>query len=190
MFFKKKIPIEQIIEGCVKNERKFQQAMYDQYFDVMLMVCRKYTRDENDILSLVNDAFLKVFKNISNYQNTGSFEGWLKKIMYHTIVDHFRYKDKKLGFLEFADILPEVSSRENALDTLILSEIFNLFEGLPVNSAKALQLFALEGYSHADIAKELDMSEGTSRWHVSQARNLLKEKLKSYYNDDIKTSWS
>ena len=186
MFAKKKLTQEELIQGCIRNDRKSQQVFYEHYFDILFSVCRKYTRDDTEILSVINDAFLKIFKNISLYKNTGSFEGWLKKITYHTLVDHFRYKDQKLGFLEFADILPEISSRENALDTLIVGEIFDMLNTLPENSAKALQLFALEGYSHADIAKELNISEGTSRWHVAQARNLLKEKLKSYYKGESK----
>jgi RNA polymerase sigma factor (sigma-70 family) len=155
----------------------------------MYSVCRAYSKDDDVILSLINDSFLKVFQNIKSYRFTGSFEGWLKRIMYHTVIDHFRNKDKKLAFLEFAEILPETITHDNALHTLIVTEMYQMFEYLPENTAKALKLFALEGYSHAEISKILNISEGNSRWHVSQARNLLQEKLKSYNKEIPAITW-
>ncbi|MBK6364200.1 MAG: RNA polymerase sigma factor [Saprospiraceae bacterium] len=187
MFFKNKIHnVDDIIKGCIKNDRKCQQLLYEMFFDVMIKVCFRYTKDENDALSILHDGYLKAYQNIHLYKHIGSFEGWLRKIMYHSVIDHFRHKDRKLAFLQPVDVLPDVQTNENALNELILGEIYQLLDQLPDNSAKALKLFALEGYSHADIGKELNISEGTSRWHVANARHILKEKLKIYNQDHPK----
>ena len=184
MFFKNKNhSLDDIISGCVKNDRKCQQHLYEMFFDTMIKVCFRYTKDENDALTILHDGYLKAYQNIHLFKKTGSFEGWLRKIMYHSVIDHYRHTDKKLAFLRPVEVLPDIYTNENALNELILGEIFNLLDQLPDNSAKALKLFAFEGYSHADIGKELNISEGTSRWHVANARNLLKEKLKIYYQD-------
>lgn len=191
MFFRKKTySLEELIQGCIANDRRCQQMLYDMFFDTLCKIGFTYTKDENDVLSIVNDGFLKAFQNIHTFQHKGSFEGWLKRIMYHCVMDHFRYKDKKLAFLQPMDVLPETASSDNILQELILAEMLEFLDQLPENSAKALRLFAIEGYSHADIGKEMNISEGTSRWHVAQARNILKEKLKSYVQDSPKIQWS
>lgn len=181
---------EELISGCLRNERKYQEAFYKAYFDILVSVCKKYTRDENVILSLVNDCFLKIFKNLHTFENTGSLEGWIKKIMYHIIIDHFRNYDKKLAFLVPVDKIPDMSTNENVLHELIVAELLNLLDKLPPNSARILKLFALDGYSHADISKMLDISEGTSRWHVSQARHLLKGIMENYQNEHSKSIYT
>jgi RNA polymerase sigma factor (sigma-70 family) len=184
MLFKNKSHnLDDIIIGCVKNDRKCQQHLYEMFFDTMMKVCFRYTKNENDALTILHDGYLKAYKNIHLYKKTGSFEGWLRKIMYRSVIDHYRNTDKKLAFLQPVEVLQDIYTNENALNELIIGEIFNLLDQLPDNSAKALKLFAFEGYSHADIGKELNISEGTSRWHVANARNLLKEKLKIYYQD-------
>lgn len=186
IFRKRTYSKEELISGCLQNDRKYQEAFYTAYFDVAAGVCKKYTRDENEILSLVNDCFLKIFKNLHTFENTGSLEGWIKKIMYHIIIDHFRYYDKKLAFLVPVDKMPDMSTNENVLHELIVAELLNLLDKLPPNSARVLKLFALDGYSHADISKMLDISEGTSRWHVAQARQLLKRIIEDYHNEHSK----
>jgi len=187
MFFKSKSPsVDVLIEGCMANKRKSQELLYLQYFDTMADVCKKYTSDESEIILMVNDAFLKVFKNIHLFKKEGSFEGWLKKIIYHTLIDHFRSRDRKMAFLQFVEQVPDRHTEDNVIHHLICAEILELIDQLPENSRQALKLFIVEGYTHTEIATELNISEGTSRWHVSHARNLLRQKLNSYELDSIK----
>ncbi|MFZ1705759.1 MAG: sigma-70 family RNA polymerase sigma factor [Saprospiraceae bacterium] len=178
--------LEHLIIGCIQNDRKCQQGLYELFFDTLLKVCYKYTKDESEALTILNDGYLKIFKNIHLYKNIGSFEGWSKKIMYHSVIDHYRKRDKTLSFSQPFDMLPENPTSDNVLDELMRGEILQLLDLLPENSAKALKLFAFENYTHADIGKELNITEGTSRWHVAQARNMLKEKLNVYYQEQKK----
>jgi RNA polymerase sigma factor (sigma-70 family) len=170
----KQLDEKAIIEGCASNNRKYQEMLYRKYFRILFSIGLRYSSDQDLVQEIVHDAFIKIFKNIPKYQFTGSFEGWLKKIMFHCVVDQFRSK-KNLRFLELDDVrtvLEDTSAP--AWDT---EELIGYINNLPDTHRTVFNMYAIEGYAHLEIGEKMGFSEGTSKWYLNQARTILKEKL-------------
>jgi RNA polymerase sigma factor (sigma-70 family) len=163
------------IEGCRKNDRQSQEAMYRHFYNDMYVTCKRYADDPHDALTILNDGYLKAFSNISKYRpELGNFKPWLKTIIIHTAIDFTRKQKQSTQIIHIDNI------REQGQEDFILNynwkqeEILQHFKTLPSVTRLVINLFAFDGYSHKDIAEELDISETTSRWHVSEARKRLK----------------
>ena len=165
-----------LISGCLKNDRTSQETLYRHYFTRMFRMCMRYTSDEDLAMQIVNDGFLKVFMKIDSFRYEGSLEGWIRKLVFHALSDHFRKKKNQFRFIGLENS-HKVEFANNAITNLQLEEILNLIKTLPEVNRKVFELFALEGFSHADIADQMGISEGTSRWYLSKARKQLKELL-------------
>lgn len=175
LFGKKTYTEAELVEGCVRNDRRAQEAFYKQFFPEMLRMCRRYTKDEDTALEIVNNGFLRVFKKIHTYSFRGSLEGWVRRLIYHSMADHFRNNARYLHFLVFEErdeVVPEQGH-----DGFYEEDILNAVSTLPPVSQQVFRLYAIEGYSHAEIAENLNMSEGTSKWHLSTARQKLRDYL-------------
>lgn len=169
---KKEYSEEEIIRGCIANERKFQELLYREHFNVMLTMVHRFTRDEEKVLDILNSGFLRVFKKIESYSGTGSFQGWIRRIIYHSVSDHFKKASKYNHFIVLEDA--EKPSEKSALDNLYYNDLLEIVDALPKRSGEVFKLFAIEGYSHKEIGERLEISSGTSKWHLSQARDQLK----------------
>ncbi|MCB0515465.1 MAG: RNA polymerase sigma factor [Bacteroidetes bacterium] len=146
----------------------------------MMRLCLRYTQnDETLALQLVNDGMLRVFKKIHLFQFKGSLEGWIRKLVYHTLCDYYKQENKYLKRMIFEENLPETSVADNTVNDLFYDDLIILIAQLPQKSQDVFRLFAIEGYSHAEIAAMLDISEGTSKWYLSEARKWLSEKIHS-----------
>lgn len=181
---------KEIIEGCRRNERVFQEHLYKNYYNMFLKVCARYARDMEDAEQLMQDGFLKIFSHIGDFGFKGSFEGWMRRIIVNTCLDYLKSKYLKNSMqLRFGPEITEnevFSVRNDALDNLRLKEILDLIQQLPPMSRVVFNLFVFEGYAHKEIARMLDMSEGTSQWHVNNARKLLKAQLKNEKSKKLK----
>jgi len=122
---------------------------------------------------IINDGFLKVFKQINTFQNKGSFEGWIRRICFRCLSDHFRKEKSYLQFLVFEDY--DKSDQSNALNDMYYEELLELVNELPSATAKVFRLYAIDGFKHREIAELLKISEGTSKWHLSEARSRMKK---------------
>lgn len=171
----------QLIQGCIINDRKCQELLYKQYFDKMYALCAKYAKDETEAVTILNDGFLKVFKNIHHFRNEGSFEGWIRKTIYHSVADHFRMKVNNVNFLLPDEHDGHFIRHEEATQNLFFEDIVRLIDKLPAASARVLLLYAVEGYNHKEIGEMLEISESTSKWHLSNARQILRDKLFKIY---------
>jgi RNA polymerase sigma factor (sigma-70 family) len=175
---------EEIIKGCIQNNRRAQEALYRNYFVVMWRMCQRYTQDEDRLMSIVNDGFLRAFKKIHLYQFQGSLEGWIRRIVYNALSDYFRKENKYLKFL----ILEERDRKINPSihNELNFDDVIQLVNRLPSTTKKVFTLYAIEGFTHKEIGQQLNISDGTSKWHLSEARKKLKEMvgvdLKEIYN--------
>lgn len=173
--------LKKIIDGCKCNDRKCQEQLYKQYFRSMMSMCVRYIGDTNRAAEVVNDGFVKVFKNISQYENRGSFEGWMRRIVFHSLADSIRKDNKYLKFMVFED--HEMNTRHRVLDKLYEEDILKLIQELPPASGDVFILYAVKGYSHKEISELKNISVGTSKWHLSEARkklqNLIIENYKS-----------
>lgn len=163
------------MKGCLANDRKWQERLYRRYFPAMMAMCLRHTGDREEALSIVNNGFLRVFQKIHLFSGTGSLEGWIRKLVWHNLADHYKERTRYLRFLVFEE--HDRSTRPAADDELLLQDLMDLVEQLPPASKAVFRLFAIEGCSHAEIADRLGISEGTSKWHLNAARTRLKSWL-------------
>ena len=167
--------LDDLIEGCCHNNRGAQESLYKYFYADMFRTCQRYTPDPQDALTILNDSFLKVFRSISQYKKTmGNFKSWLKTIAINTAIDHTR-RCKKETHLIHIDQVPEQGNDDFQLNyNWKQQEILQHFKLLPTVTRVVINLFVFDGYSHKDIAEQLNISETTSRWHLSEARKRLK----------------
>lgn len=175
IFGKKKYTEQELVEGCAVNDRRAQEALYRLFFPEMLQMCRRYTRDEDTALEIANNGFLRVFKKIHTFAFKGSLEGWIRRLVYHSMADYYRNNARYLHFLVFEDRDEAVPERGH--ESFYEEDILRAVHKLPPVSQQVFKLYAIEGYSHAEIAETLGISEGTSKWHLSTARQKLRELL-------------
>jgi len=165
-----------IILGCRSNDRESQRKLYYTFYDEMYKyILSKLDNMYNcdDAIDILNEGFLRVFKKIHLYSYKGSFEGWVKRIMYNELCNYFKNKNK--DFLVFPETL-HTTEVETQMDNLSFKHLLELIEKLPDKTKDVFSLF-IEGLTHVEISKTLNISEGTSKWYVHEARVFLKSKI-------------
>ena len=168
--------LNDIINRCKTNESIAQERLYKHYFALMFTICKKYTDDQQATISLINEGFLKIFMNIESFDSSkGSFEGWAKKIMTNTAIDYFRSKKNRQPLYSLEDEVTPGHEFHLHPDNHAEEEVLYLIKKLPLVTQQVFSLHVFKGYSHKEIASMLDIAEGTSRWHVSEARKNLKQ---------------
>ncbi len=182
MLFKKKTYTDQeLVSYCSKNDRRAQEYLYKKYFSKSMSLMMYHVRDPEKSSEIVNHGFLKVFKNIEKINDPQALEAWINTIMMRTRADYFRKDSKYLRSVILED--PDDQSTDNtALSELYFNDIVKLIDKLPPASAEVFKLFAIEGYKHNEIAKQLGISVGTSKWHLSAARQKLKSLINEQYD--------
>ena len=171
------------IEGCVKNNRDSQKTIYSSFYGYAMSICDRYSGNYDDAVEILNDGFLKIFKEIHKYKpayadTIASFKGWIRKIMVYTAIDHFRKYNKHKMVADIDAVIMQVPSHgENALDKLSYEEIIRGIQDLSPGYRTVLNLFIIEGLSHDEIAAQLGISTGTSKSNLSKARRQLQKIL-------------
>ncbi|MBP4140667.1 RNA polymerase sigma factor [Flavobacterium sp. I-SCBP12n] len=171
---------KELIQLAVENNRQAQQQLYTQFSPKMLSVCRQYIKDIHQAEDIMITAFMKVFVNLQNFENKGSFEGWIRRIMVNECISFIRV-NKKVKYIEEETYLEE--SFNNIESKFSIDDIQFLIDGLPEGYKMVFNLFAIEGFKHNEIASLLGISEGTSKSQLSHARKMLQgqiNKLKNY----------
>ncbi len=169
---------EELVAGCLNNERKFQEALYRQFFPKMIGLCMRYTTDKEIAMEIVNNGFLRAFKKMDTFSFKGSLEGWVRKLVFHSVSDYFRKNSKYGELIIFEE--KDVSSAAKVVNKLYMDDLLKMIKTLPPATERVFTLYAIEGYNHREIAEQLSISEGTSKWHLSEARTRLKRLLKLY----------
>ena len=167
------------IRGCALNERESQKVIYNSFYGYAMAICDCYASNEEDAVEILNDGFLKIFKEIHRFKpaytnEINSFKGWLRKIMVCTAIDHFR-KNKKhrvVGELDIATIKAH-TYEENAVEKISYDEIIRFIQDLSPAYRTVLNLFIIEGFSHEEIADQLGIAVGTSKSNLAKARKQL-----------------
>lgn len=171
-----------VIQLAVENNRQAQRKIYTQFSPKMLGVCRQYIKDLHQAEDVMITAFMKVFTNLKSFENKGSFEGWIRRIMVNECISQIRVQ-KKVNFIEDENYFEE--SFNNIESQFSLDDIQFLIDSLPDGYRTVFNLFAIEGYKHREIATMLGITEGTSKSQFSHARKMLQNqinKLKNYEN--------
>mgnify|MGYP003576411135 CR=1 FL=1 len=164
-----------MITGCQRGERIFQEMLYRQMASKMLGICLRYSRDTFEAEDILQTAFVKVFQKINLYKGEGSFEGWVRRIMVNTSIEFYRKRLRSLKVVEMNnqhDIGVDID-----LGQLQAKDLLNLIQSLSPGYRLVFNLYAIEGYSHKEIADQLGISEGASKSQLSRARAILREQV-------------
>ena len=172
-----------LIEGCMKGKSLAQEKLFKKYYGLMLAVCLRYANDKSDAHDILQEGFIKIFSKINLFKFQGSFKGWMKRIMVNTAIDRYRKKTNEPYPVEINENLSLVES-EDVISKLNSDDLLMLITKLPVGYRTVFNMYVIEGYSHKDIAKELNISENTSKSQLSRARSSLKAKLSKDYGID------
>jgi RNA polymerase sigma factor (sigma-70 family) len=167
--------IQILVRGCLKNDRRAQEELYKRYYPAMMSLCLRYVRERSDAVEVMNDAWLKVFKKLSRYDAAkAALYTWMRTIVINTALDALR-KQKAIRSHEVQGIDEEATGIDNdAISKLSGDELLGLINQLPVTTRLVFNLYSIDGFSHREIAAMLGISDGTSRWHLSDARRQLK----------------
>ena len=166
-----------LVNSCVKGNKQAQKALFDKFSRKMLGVCLRYTKQIDQAEDVLQDGFIKVFTNLPKYKNEGSLEGWIRKIMVNTALDHIR-KNNKLVLEN--DILVNTALYQHhdlTLEKLMAADLLKLIQSMPEGYRIVFNMFAIEGYSHKEIADTLGVSENTSKSQYLRAREYLRLRI-------------
>lgn len=176
----------QLVARAAKKEPRAQQELFKQFSPKMLGVCRMYIKDLQHAEDVMLGAFFKAFSHLSDFQDKGSFEGWLRKIMIRESISFLRSEKK----VEFTEELPmETSNGFNDIQAnMDVEHIQQLIDELPEGYRMVFVMYAIEGYKHREIAELLKIDEGTSKSQLFKARKMLQEQLKTFKKTNYATT--
>lgn len=172
---------ETLVKECVSGDTKAQRLLFDRFAPKMLGVVMRYINDKERAEDVLQDSFIKVFKSIHKFEHSGSLEGWIRRIMVNTALDQIRKNKKRQKNVELDDEgFFELKHESNAEEILQAESLMKLVQSLPEGYRTVFNLFAIEGYSHKEIAEELGITENTSKSQYSRAKSTLRELLIKY----------
>lgn len=171
------IDIEPLIGGCIANNRKAQESLFRHFYGFAMTTALRYSRDEHDAADILSMAFVKIFKSITSFdKDKGSLHAWIKKIIVNEGLDHIKNRERFSKNVEVETV--EVPTINNAvLEQMGADEVMTLVRKLPPATHAVFVLYAVEGYNHREIAAQLGITEGTSKWHLSEGRKFLQKQL-------------
>lgn len=183
--------LNEIVKGCIAGDRKAQQRLFQTFFGRMMVVCMRYTKDRDTAQDILQDAFIKAFDKMGDFTFTGSFEGWLRRIMVNTAIDHFRKSKHLIELVEnqnYSNDEDENDFGENEDETdssnwenLSSDDILLAMQDLSPAYQTVFNLYVMENYQHKDIAEMLNISVGTSKSNLAKARANLKKILEKKF---------
>lgn len=166
-----------LIKGCLAGERSCQKAMYERYAPKMLGLCLRYCKNQEEAEEVLQDGFLQMYKHIGQYKNTGTFEGWLRKIMINCALMRYRGKMDNHRVISLAEDQFVLTAEDDFIGRLGEKELIRLIQQLPPAYRMVFNLYIFEGLKHREIAVLLNITEGTSKSNLSDARAILRKAL-------------
>ena len=171
-----------LIKGSIEGNPKMQEALYAKFSPKMFAVCLRYAGNNDDAQDLLQEGFIKVFRNLIKFRNEGSFEGWMRRVFVNTSIEHYRRKVHLNSISEQEErIIEDVSV--SILDQLAERDIIQLVQELSPGYRTVFNLYVIEGYSHKEIADMLHISEGTSKSQLARAKSILQKKVADYLGE-------
>ncbi|MBK1442069.1 sigma-70 family RNA polymerase sigma factor [Parapedobacter sp. ISTM3] len=170
------VTIDSLYEGCKAGNRHAQQQLYQAMASKMLGVCMRYARSTFEAEDMLQTGFVKVFKSIERFRGEGSFEGWIRRIMVNTAVETYRRNMRGGYSVDIEDVQDDIQ-QTFSMDSLECEDLLRIIQTLPDGYRVVFNMYALEGYSHKEIAETLHISEGASKSQLSRARTWLKERI-------------
>lgn len=174
--------LKQIIKESAAGDVRAQEKLYGMYASRMFSVCLRYSKDTTEAEDNLQEGFIKVFSNIKSFRHEGSFEGWVRRIMVNVSLEKFRKRQKMYPVEDISYYDGEQVSND-ILANISAQEIIGLIQKLTPRYRMVFNLFVMEGLSHEEISKEMNISVGTSKSNLARARNILKVKVKELYGE-------
>ena len=169
---------QELVKACQNNDRKAQTAFYNLYKGKLMGVCRRYTRTPDEAEDIYQEAFVKIFNNIHALEKAGAVGAWVRKTVIHTAINYYHANLKFQNNTDYDNILLSNDDYPNVLAGLSNEELLTLINQLPDGYRMVFNLYVIDGYSHAEIAELLGVSESTSKSQLSRAKELLRKQLK------------
>jgi len=173
---------QELIDRCIHGDRRAENELYKTLYGFLMSVCRRYFRQEEQAREALNLGFCRILMKINMYQPTAPFQFWARRILINVIMNEIRKEKTHYGNFQYEESLQsekEYAVLNKAIETFNLQYMASLIESLPNATRQVFNLFVVDGFSHKEIADLLDISEGTSKWHMNAARNKLKELIHS-----------
>lgn len=173
--------IKKIIDGCLEGNRRDQELLYRRHAPKLYGVCLQYSGNDEEARDILQEGFIKIFENLESYKHQGSFEGWMRRITVNTALEKFRSRN----ILYRVDDIDQITEPDAEPDNedyagLEANDLLNIIRELPPKYRIIFNLFAIEGYSHKEISKMVNISEGTSKSNLSRARAILQRRVEFY----------
>lgn len=170
----------ELVAGCMKNNALAQQRMYEWLSPRMFAVCYRYVGDKEAARDVLHDGFITLFSKIGSYKGEGSFEGWARRIFITAALMYLRKKDVLRNTEQIEDFGKEIVYDQGVIDKIDAQVLMKIIAQMPSGFRTVFNMYAIEGYTHQEIAQELNITEGGSRSQLSRAKLWLKEKLKDF----------
>jgi len=172
--------LDEIVKGCVAGKSDAQEALYRKYSGKLFGICLRYTKDYSAAEDVLHEGFIKILTNISSYKGTGAFEGWMRRVMVNTALERFRKQFQMYPITEVNE--SDIGLKhEDILANINAKDLLELIKELPPAYKMVFNMYAIDGYSHKEIAEKLNISIGTSKSNLSRARKILQEKVKERF---------
>lgn len=166
-----------LIKGCLDGDRRMQEHLYQRFAGKMYAVCLRYAGKAEDAQDILQDGFVKIFKNLHMYRGDGSFEGWIRRIFVNTAIEHYRRQVNVYSVTESHENLLEANEL-SAIDNLSMKDLMKMIQELSPGYRTVFNLYVVEGYSHKEIAEMTGISEGTSKSQLARAKGVLQQIIK------------
>jgi len=176
-----------LIKGCIAGDRRMQEELYSRFAPKMYAVCLRYANNADDAQDLLQEGFIKVYRNLHRFRAEGSFEGWMRRVFVNTSIEHFRKKSARLSMVSEKEENTIEDADISALENLAAQDIINIVQELSPGYRTVFNLYVIEGYSHKEIGELLDISEGTSKSQLARAKAVLQKKVSQYLSDTKKS---
>ena len=169
-----KMTDDELVKQCLNNNQSAQKELFVRFSSKMLGVCLRYTPSMDDAEDVLQEAFVKIYNKLDKYSGMGSFEGWIRRIVVNTALDFLRKNKKTQLHSSIDDIGFAIKKEQFIVEDLTAKELMKIIQQIPLGYKTVFNMYAIEGYSHKEIAQELDISESTSKSQLSRARKAIK----------------
>jgi RNA polymerase sigma factor (sigma-70 family) len=168
-----------LLKECLKNNPKALKCLYELYASKMLGVLIRYAKDKMEAEDMLQEGFIRVFRNLEKFRYEGSLEGWVRRIMINTAINYYKSNLKHNQSVDIDNVSHTAPMSVNAVDTMSYKQLIKLIQTLPEGYRIVFNLYVVEGYSHKEIADHLGISENTSKSQLSRARKVLQKKIEN-----------
>jgi RNA polymerase sigma factor (sigma-70 family) len=172
----------ELIEKCLNNDSFAQESLYRRYASKMYGICLRYVRCKEEANDILQDAFVRIFRSLGNYRGDGSFEGWIRRIIVNTAINHYKANIRFSNDLNIEDVNVNGNIDNDAISRISTEELLKVIQKLPDGFRMVFNLYVIEGYEHKEIAEMLGVSESTSKSQLHRAKASLQKKLMIEYN--------